>query len=281
MPALTDPPDPSRISVRLAATPAELHAAQRLRYRVFYEEGGAIADSAAVTEQRDFDAFDDTTEHLIVVDAALAAAGLDCGVVGNYRLLRSDTPQARPRFYSARAYDLSRLQDSDARLLELGRSCVRQDYRSRPVLQLLWKALAEYVADHRVDVMFGCASFRGTDVDAIAEPLAYLHYHHLAQPAMRPHAVGVNRVAMDRMHANEIVPARALRGMEPLIRGYLRLGAGVGLGASIDLQFNSIDVCIVLPTAHLTSKYARRYARDSQSRLRAPSARAEAVDGLA
>lgn len=261
-------PDPPTISVRLAATDAEVRAAQRLRYKVFYEEWGAVADAVALSEERDVERFDEFTEHLIVIDHARAAAGLDCGVVGNYRLLRGDARPPHQAFYSAREFDISGLLASNARLLELGRSCVLRDYRNRPVLQLLWKALARYVSDHRIDIMFGCASFRGTDPALIAEPLAYLHHHHLAQPALRPVAIGLDHVSMDRMAKSEVVPARALRSMEPLIRGYLRLGAGVGTGASIDRQFNAIDVCIVLPTADLTAKYVRHYEREGDLTLR-------------
>lgn len=268
--------DSPAISVRLTATPAEVHAAQRLRYKVFYEEWGAIPDAVALSEERDAEAFDEVTEHLIVIDHERAAAGIDYGVVGNYRLLRSEGQHTLCEFYSAREFDISRLLRSDARLLELGRSCVLQGYRNRPVLQLLWKALAQYVAEHRIDIMFGCASFRGTDASLIEEPLSYLHHYHLAQPELRPKAIGVGQIAMDRLPKDEVVPARAIRGMEPLIRGYLRLGAGVGMGACIDRQFNAIDVCIVLPTADLTARYVRHYEREGQLKLRSAT-RSDAV----
>lgn len=255
-------PDLPAISVRLAATAAEVLAAQRLRYKVFYTEWGAIPDAQTLSEQRDAEAFDAVTEHLIVIDQARAAAGIDSGVVGNYRLLRSDRAHAQREFYSAREFDISPLVlRDDLRLLELGRSCVLLEYRNRPVLQLLWKALAQYVAEHRIDVMFGCASFRGIDPAAIAEPLAYLHHYRLSDPGLRPQASGHDRIAMDQMPKEKIDPARAMRRMEPLIRGYLRLGASVGNGACIDRQFNAIDVCIVLPTVNLTAKYVSHYER--------------------
>jgi len=260
-------PDSPAITVRLAATSAEVFAAQRLRYKVFYEEWGAIPGPLALSEQRDAEPFDAVAEHLIVIDHARAKAGIDCGVVGNYRLLRS--AHAQREFYSAREFDISRLQlRNDLRLLELGRSCVLREYRNRPVLQSLWRALAQYVAEHRIDLMFGCASFRGTDPASIVEPLAYLHHHHLAQPECRPRAIGHERIAMDRLPKEKIDATRAIRGMEPLIRGYLRLGASVGDGACIDRQFNAIDVCIVLPTSNLTEKYVKHYERQGGLKFR-------------
>jgi len=259
--------DRAVISVRLATTLAEVRAAQRLRYQVFYEEWGAVPDAVGLSEQRDVEAFDERAEHLIVVDHARAAAGIDHGVVGNYRLLRSEHRDSRHEFYSAREFDISRLLRCDARLLELGRSCVLRGYRNRPVLQLLWKALAHYVSDHRIDIMFGCASFRGTDVSSIREPLAYLHHYHLADSGLRPRAIGAHQVSMDCLPKEQVVPARAIKAMEPLIRGYLRLGAGVGMGAYIDQPFNAIDVCVVLPTADLATKYVRHYEREGDLTL--------------
>ncbi|MDQ3229553.1 MAG: GNAT family N-acetyltransferase [Pseudomonadota bacterium] len=262
-------PDSLAISVRLAATAAEVRAAQRLRYKVFYQEWGAIPDAVALSDERDAEAFDQVTEHLIVIDHARAAAGIDCGVVGNYRLLRSEGDHTKREFYSTREFDISRLlHHADMRLLELGRSCVLREYRGRSVLQSLWKALAQYVAEHRIDLMFGCASFRGTDAAPVAEALAYLHHHHLAQPELRPKAIGENLISMNRLPQDETDPVRAIRAMEPLIRGYLRLGASVGEGACIDRQFNTIDVCIVLPTADLAAKYVRHYEREGQLKLR-------------
>lgn len=272
--------DRSGISVRLAASPVEVRAAQRLRYKVFYEEWGAIPNAIAAVEERDIEAFDDATEHLIVVDRARAEAGVNCGVVGNYRLRRNTGHPGNDVFYSSHEFDITPLLRADARLLELGRSCVLREYRRRPVLQLLWKALAHYVADHRIDIMFGCASFRGTDASLIDEQLAYLYHYHLAQAGLRPHAIGPDRIAMDRLSREQVDPARAIRQMEPLIRGYLRLGAGVGMDAYLDREFNAIDVCVVLPTADLSAKYVRHYEREEGLQLRR-GAVAETTDDVA
>lgn len=258
------------ISVRMATCPEEVRAAQRLRYEVFYEEGGAIPSAAAAMDRRDADAFDDVAEHLVVIDRRQAAAGNNRGVVGTYRMLRSEAPTRRCEFYSTREFNLDVLQDADLRLLELGRSCVLREYRRRPVIQLLWTAIARYVADHRIDLLFGCASFRGTDPVLIEEQLAYLHHHHLAPARWRPHAIGAEVVAMDGRTLDDIDSMRAFKRMEPLIRGYLRVGAMVGSGAHIDRQFNCIDVCIVLPTTELSAKYRRHFEREGNFVLRPP-----------
>lgn len=248
-----------RIEVRLARTSDEVDAAQRLRYAVFYEEWGAHPDRAMRESKRDFDAYDARMDHLIVIDHDRKAGHGQ--VVGNYRLLRRDSPGACGPFYSSAEFDIGSLLRSDNVLLELGRSCVLREYRSLSILQLLWRAIAGYVADHRIGVMFGCASFRGTDPDVLREQLAYLHHFHMAPLPMRPLAHGPNRTSMDLMDKAAIDPVRARAGLEPIIKGYLRLGASVGEGACVDHQFNAVDVCIVMPTAQLTRKYRRHYER--------------------
>ena len=58
------------LEVRLARNPAEVRRAQRLRYRVFYKEGAAIADAKTRLSRRDIDAFDSICDHLLVIDHA-------------------------------------------------------------------------------------------------------------------------------------------------------------------------------------------------------------------
>jgi len=114
--------------------------------------------------------------------------------------------------------------------------------------------------------MFGCASLPGTDPDAIAIPLSYLHHYHLAPPALRPRALAERYVDMRRLHPNAIDSTGALAALPPLIKGYLRLGGFVGDGAVIDPQFNTTDVCILVKTDLVTGKYSRHYERRSKDK---------------
>ena len=52
-----------------------------------------------------------------------------------------------------------------------------------------------------------------------------------------------------------------LSQIPPLIKGYIRLGAFIGDGAVIDYDFNTTDVCIVLPTEKIASRYKLHYDR--------------------
>jgi putative hemolysin len=262
------------LEVHLARDAADVEAAQRLRFRVFHEEWGAYADDDTRRLGRDADAYDAVMDHLIVVDPALPRADR---VVGTYRLLRGDRRGAR-EFYSSHEFELGPLLDSPRRLLELGRSCVLRDYRQRAALPLLWRTIASYVAEHRIDLMFGCASLRGTDPDAVADQLAWLHGHCLAPPGLRPRARGECATPMDRRVSAGYDAGRAFRALEPIIKGYVRAGAYVGEGAWVDHAFNAIDVCIVMPTERLSARYSQRFERgNARAAARAPVAIAQAV----
>src|SRR5258708_647285 len=228
------------LQVRLAETAADIDAAQALRYRIFYERLGARPMPEMARRRRDFDRFDSDCDHLLVLDRTLGAgAG---AIVGTYRLIRRETAARLGGFYSADEYDIAPLLRIPGEILELGRSCVDTAYRQRPAMQLLWSGIAAYVFHHAVVLMFGCASLPGTDPDAIAMPLSYLHHHHLAPPALRPRALAERYVDMRRLHPNAIDSAGALAALPPLIKGYLRLGGFVGDRALIDPQFNTTDV---------------------------------------
>jgi putative hemolysin len=247
---------PNRIEVRLARSPAEVEAAQRLRYEVFVREWGARLETAGRCHDREADEYDALMDHLVVVDTAAGDR-----VVGTYRLLRQDRLRGEALFYSSHEFDLAPLLASGQRLLELGRSCVLRDYRSGAAMQLLWRAIAAYVAEHRIELMFGCASLRGTDPRALREQLAYLQHFHLAPPSLRPVALADQRAGFEPMAREAIEPSRALRSLEPMVRGYLRAGAWVGEGAWVDRDFGSIDVCIVMPTARLQRRHRAHFER--------------------
>lgn len=247
------------VSVRLTRTADEVIASQRLRYTVFYEEYKAKADEKTLAARLDADEYDAVTDHLVVLDERLPAGPEQ--IVGTYRLLRRDVADKFGRFYTSSEFDIAPLLGSGAELLELGRSCVLPPYRTRPVLQKLWQGIAHYVAEHRIGLMFGCASLYGTDVEALAPQMSYLHHYHLAAPELRPRALESRYIEMNRMAKDDINARAVFSSMPPLIKGYMRLGASIGEGAVIDHQFNTTDVCIVMPTHLITEKYLKHYQR--------------------
>lgn len=240
-------------SVKLAETDAELKAAQRLRYEVFIEElggGGDLVDHAARLEKDRFDPFFD---HMLLYDN-------DRGeVVGVYRVMREDQARRAQRFYSADEYDLTVLLASGRRLLELGRSCVHRDYRGGMAMYHLWSGLAGYIAEHDIEVLFGVASFHGTDVPRFADALSLLHHRHLAPKDLRVRARDTAFQRMDLVAKSALDARAAMLGVPALIKAYLRLGGFVGEGAFVDHAFNTTDVCLILDTARMNERQARLY----------------------
>ncbi len=240
------------LEVRLAG-PHEIDLALALRHRVFCEERGAASGGRGMEE----DAYDRDCDHLIVRDHARDGGP----VVGTYRLLREDVAARIGGFYAAGEYDLAPLlaigRDAAGgpQLLELGRSCVDTPYRTSATITLLWRAIASYLEAHRIGFMFGCASFPGTDPARHADELAYLHRFHLAPPELRVRALAAHHVEMRRDAACD----QSGRGLPPLIKGYLRVGAKVGDGAFIDQGFNTVDVFLVMPVERIVGRYGRRF----------------------
>ncbi|CAM9092416.1 unnamed protein product [Phaeothamnion confervicola] len=252
-------PQRYRFDTRLADDPSEIRAVQRLRYEVFYEEMGAKADLAQQAQRRDINCFDAVCDHLMVVDTAMTDEYGDPLVVGTYRLIRRSRLPEGHDFYSEAEFDLRAIKRFPGEILELSRSCVHREYRNRAVLDMLWRGLGNYITAYQIEIMFGCASFPGTDPEQIADALTFLHSRHLAPEPLRPLALPGQYVAMQRRCESVLDKRDAIRQMPPLVRGYVGAGAFVGDGAVIDTEFNTVDVCVMVMTEQLRKSYARRY----------------------
>lgn len=252
-------PKRCRFETRLARGADELRAIQRLRYQVFYEEMGAKPTASQQETRLDADQFDPICDHLIVLHHGAADEYGYPQVAGTYRLGRRNKMPEGQCFYSEAEFDLAPLKRHPGEILELSRSCVHREYRNRAILDMLWRGLGNYITAYQVEIMFGCASFPGTDPDGIAQALTYLHENHLAPECLRPQALPGQYVQMRRGDGNGIGRRDALRQMPPLIRGYLSAGCFVGDGAVIDQDFNTVDVCVMAMTGQLGKSYKRRY----------------------
>ena len=239
--------------VRLARTEAELRAAQRLRYEVFVSELGGDGPMVDHEGRLERDRFDPFFDHLLLFDRAQDR------LAGVYRVMRDDMAVRAGGFYSAAEYDVSPLLDSGRRLMELGRSCLAPAYRGGAALHHLWGALADYVTAHEVELLFGVASFKGTDPAALAAPLSLLHHRHLAPPELRVKAREGQGHRMDLIPEAELDRRAAMAAVPGLIKAYLRMGGHVGEGAFVDHDFNTTDVCLILDRRQMDARRARIY----------------------
>jgi putative hemolysin len=250
------------MEVRLAQTAAEVRQAQKLRYRVFYEEGSAIPNPGRLFARRDVDSYDAICEHLLVIDHTEPDSHpVKPAVVGTYRMLRQPVAEEYGGFYTSSEFDIGELiaRHSNLKFLELGRSCVLAPYRNKGTVELLWHGIHGYVLQNRIDVMMGCASLGGTDPMQLALQLSFLHHYARAPEVWRAHPLTKRFVEMDRMSKESIDPKQALRILPPLIKGYLRLGAFIGDGAVVDHEFGTTDVLIILPMSAIKKRYVEHF----------------------
>ena len=245
-----------QFELKLAVTKKEISNAQKLRYRVFFEEGHAIPDAYTRLRRRDICRFDSICDHLIVVDHASPKRK----VVGCYRLLRQEVAQANGGFYSAQEFDIAPLlaRHSDKRFLELGRSCVAVEYRGKRVLELLWRGLWLYASHHACDVMIGCASLPGSDANLHQGALAFLRDHAAAPAEWRASALPARRANV--IAETQVEARRTLAALPPLVKGYLRVGAYFGDGAVIDREFGTTDVLVIVPMDRIDPRYVDHFS---------------------
>ncbi len=244
----------ANLQVRLAANNLEIEAAQELRQSVF---GTDLERHSSI---RDVDHFDAFCDHLIVLDAENRNQ-----IVGTYRLLREEKAVKAGGFYSQAEFDIEalRARKPERRVLELGRSCVMPNYRTKRTVELLWQGIWAYCRAWNIDTMCGCASFAGTIAAAHALPLSFLHHHAAAIGEWNVSAHADLRVDMDMMPVEAVDLRSALAVMPPLIKGYLRIGARFGDGAVVDHAFGTTDVFVVLPVERISSRYVAHYGVDA------------------
>ena len=223
---------------------SEVKEAQRLRYKVFAEEMGA---NLAQNEQGlDVDEFDAYCDHLLIRDQD------SLKVVGTYRVLPPHKAKEIGRLYSDSEFDLTRLDHLRPKLVELGRSCVHQDYRSGAVIMALWSGLAQYMQKNGYEIMLGCASIPMADGGHFAASL----YNSLGNDQMAPvefHAFPKLALPLDKLNGGLEVEA------PPLIKGYLKLGAKICSAPAWDPDFNTADLLTMLRLSEINPRYAKHF----------------------
>lgn len=240
----TAKPKKPAFNIEWATSPSEIKEAQRLRYKVFAEEMGA--NLSKNQEGLDIDEFDAYCDHLLIRDQDTLK------VVGTYRVLPPHKAQEIGRLYSDSEFDLSRLDHLRPKLVELGRSCVHQDYRSGAVIMALWSGLAQYMLKNGYEIMLGCASIPMADGGHFAVSL----YNSLESSQMAPtefHAFPRLPLPLDKLNGGLTVEP------PPLIKGYLKLGAKICSAPAWDPDFNTADLLTMLRLSDINPRYAKHF----------------------
>ena len=245
--------------IKIAEKKSELKKAQSLRYSVFYKEKKAIPTILKKILRLDYDKIDKYADHLIVLDKN--RRGIKNKIVGTYRLLRGDITAHCGGFYTSSEFDLSKILKSykNNQILELGRSCVHKDYRNGKIMNLLWKAIAEYVKLYDIKILLGCASFHGTDVMKYTNELSYLRNNFSLPDELSVKSLDSKSYSTNIKINSDTGDIRTFVKLPPLIKGYIRIGGKVSHDFFIDHNFNTIDLCVIVRTDNIDEKYKKKY----------------------
>lgn len=247
-----------KLQVSWARSEADLQAAQRLRYQIFALEMGAQLPSTTQSANGlDVDYFDAFCEHLLV--HTINEQGQSDRLVGTYRVLSPDAAKRAGGLYADGEFDLHALKSLRPKMVELGRSCVHPDWRSGSVILLLWAALGQYMLQHKLDTMIGCASMALGDQNASASHVwDYLSRQYLVAPPWRvkPHQP-LNLQQSSSLQTE--CTASFCEHTPPLIKGYLRCGSHLLGPPALDAFFNTADFPIMLRLANLTPRYRQHF----------------------
>ena len=236
-------PARAKLHVTLATSASEILAAQKLRWRVFADELGAVLPTRTPGVDQDF--YDPYCEHLIVRDEANGR------IVGTYRILPPQAARKVGSYYSENEFDLTRLAHLRTRIVEVGRSCIDPDYRTGATIALLWAGLARYMRENGHEYLIGCASIGMHDGGHNAIGIYHALATHLAPAEYRVfprHPLPLDRIAATE---NPEIP--------PLIKGYMRAGAWVCGEPAWDPDFNTADLLLLLPMGRVDARYSKHF----------------------
>jgi putative hemolysin len=237
--------------VRYARSLAELDELLRLRFAVFnleLDEGLA----ASYRTGRDFDPFDPQCHHLIVLHRPSGA------IVGTYRIQTGAMAAAGRGFYTGAEFDLSRLPaEIVGQAVEVGRACIAREHRLRPVLFLLWKGLALYMAHNRKRWLFGPCSLTSQDPWDGKRALDQLERRGLLRRDVEIAA----QPGWECVWAGEDPEPEKAEGLElpPLFEIYLRYAGRVAGPPVLDREFKTIDFFVLFDVEALTPRARRLF----------------------
>lgn len=243
------------LEIRLAQNQNEVMQVLAMREQIFDMPAGINVDR-----------FDAICDHLLVVDTALFDNGSAGKIVGTYRLIRNEQAALAGGFYSAAEFNIEPMLERNSKLnfLEFGRSCVLPNYRGKRIMELLWAGSWAYINNYKIDVLFGCASFPGTDPKIHREALSFLHHYAPVDKNLDAQAMPAYKARFNLMAKDEIDAKRAIKSLPPIIKGYLRVGARFSTQIAVDQEFNTIDVLTVLPVKNIDERYINYYGANGE-----------------
>lgn len=228
---------------RLTETEDDLRAAQRLRWLAFVGRHGGVSDPDCAI---DTDEFDQTCLHMLIEDQRSNQ------LLATFRFMLLQSGAEIERSYSASQYDLAALREFSGQMVEMGRFCIHPQHHDPDILRISWGAMTRFIDDHDVQLLFGCSSFSGTDIQGYADTFALLKERHLGPGRWLPRVKAPKVFRFARM-LRQVKPdlRRAQAGLPPLLRSYLMMGGWVSDHAVVDDRMNTLHVFTGLEIASI------------------------------
>jgi len=245
----------NNFKIIIAKTQKEIEAAQQLRFEVFSLERRKKHRSSQ-EHNTDFDTYDSLCDHLVIIDTDRDM------VVGTYRMLLSSKVEKNLGFYSEQIFDIANIKRLEGQKLELGRSCIKKNYRNRNVLNLLWRGIAQYILEHKVRYLFGCPSIISTDHKEISEIFSFLKKRFYSEERFRVYPL--DQCKFNGPIANNFeISNDVFKKLPVLIQGYLKTGAKVcGYPAISPEFFDTVILFLLLDVSCMPASYRQRFFKD-------------------
>lgn len=229
-----------------------IRQAQRLRYETFCEEYAVTLPVNGYWNGQaiDVDEFDDHCIHFVVRET------LTGDIVGYTRALPCDRARIVGDFYSSHEFDLDAIKALPGKFLEIGRTCIRKDYRNGATIAVLWGKLAQYLLQHGYNYLFGCASISLADGGLqYASIMNVIRTKHLSAPEAR---------VTPKLTIPDVSNEGLSAMFPPLLKAYTRMGAKICGEACWDPDFNVADVFVLLDTNEFSGRYAKHFFRAAE-----------------
>lgn len=250
----------NRYSVLVSTDPANIEAAQRLRYQTFAEELGAALPRAVrgplTGDMIDVDQFDPYSDHLLARDETTGQ------IVGCYRLLPPDGARGAGGLFADTTFDIGGLNELRPELVELGRATVHAEHRSGAVMGLLWSGIFRYQEITGYQWGIGSLSVqmedggpRGALVRGVRDAALG---RHAAPPQYR--VFPRNPVRVNGLSLSELPDPGRVR-IPPMVQGSLRIGGMICGEPSYDPDFDMADFVVLINRAMVRERYLERLTR--------------------
>jgi putative hemolysin len=219
-----------------------LEEVKYLRGRVFFGH-----------DKKDEDEFDEFCDHLAVIDK------ISKKVIGSYRLLLGSAAKKHIGFYSETEFDLKNIKKNcKGELLEMSRACVLPVYRKYPIINLLWRELFSYFAEHKITYIFGCPSIERPSPEIIGKLFKFFKEKYFAPSQFTVYPLK-DKIYNFTRDIESYSQKEIVKILPSLMRGYLKMGATICAEPAWDSKFGTADFFMMLDVKDTNARYKKRF----------------------